>query len=207
MVIRRIFYLMNIREYIESGVLEEYCLGLLNADEQAAVLQICALFPEVKMELTVIEQAIATMAANRAITPSDDLKQKILNSLDFSDEAIQFDLTHLPVANSHSNHKSWLKLLEHLIPSEPAGDFSSRLLRQNEGFDQMLVVTKCDVPAETHGDVIESFFILKGECQCSVGDNLLLLGPGDFLEIPLHQQHDVKLLSPYVVAILQHQYL
>lgn len=198
---------MNITEYIESGILEEYCLGLLNADEQAAVLQICSLFPEVKMELTAIEKTIETMAANRAIAPADDLKKKILNSLGFSDEAIQFNLNHLPVANSHSDHKSWMKLLEHLIPAEPAGDFSSRLLRQDERFDQMLVITKCDVPPETHKDVIESFFILKGECQCSVGNTLFLLGPGDFLEIPLHQQHDVKLLSPYVVAILQHQYL
>ena len=70
----------------------------------------------------------------------------------------------------------------------------------------MLVVTKLDVPQEMHDDIAESFFILKGRCTCTIGDEQVTLNPGDHLDIPLHVNHDVKLESPYVIAILQHQF-
>lgn len=68
----------------------------------------------------------------------------------------------------------------------------------------MLVITKADVPEETHDDRRESFFIMKGTCICVVDGIQYELNPGDFLEIPLHTNHDIKIVTPYVVAILQH---
>jgi len=198
---------MNIQEYIESGVLEEYCLGLLDAGEQAVVLQLCALFPEVKNELRAIERAIEHLAVSTAVDPNPDLKQKILNSLGFPEPAISLDLDNLPETNAWSNHRSWLNTLKHLIPAVPDEDFVCHVLRQDNRFAQMLVITKKDVPKETHANMRESFFILKGECRCSIENNFFVLGPGDFLEIPLYKEHDIKITTPYVVAILQHQYI
>jgi len=197
---------MNVRDYIASGVLEEYCLGLLDAADQAIVIQKGKLFPEVKKELAAIEMAMETLAASRAIIPKNDVKQKILNSLGFTDQAVQFDLNDLPATNANSNHLSWLKSLEHLIPDEPAEDFSCHVLSQDERFAQMLIISKSNVSEEIHEDLTESFFILKGVCECLVGEKSFRLAPGDYLEIPLHKPHDVKLLSPYVVAILQYRY-
>ncbi len=198
---------MNVQDYIASGILEEYCLGLLSADEQAVVLKICQLYPDVKKELTAIEIAMETMAANRAIAPENDLKQKILTSLGFPDPVIKLDINNLPATHPYSNHRSWLKTLQHLIPPEPTADFFCHVLQQNESIAQMLIITKNDVPEETHNTFTESFFILKGECKCMIGENIFKLGPGDFLEIPLNEPHDIKILSPYVVAILQYQFL
>jgi len=198
---------MNIRAYIESGILEEYCLGLLNPDEQKIVVRVCLLYPEVKKELTLIEETIEKLAASRAITPGADNKQKILNSLGFSDQPVKYDLTNLPLTNVSSDHKSWLLSLEHLIPAEPEEDFSCHVLRQDEQFAQMLIIAKNDVPEETHDNLMESFFILKGRCTCSVGGSTVTLGPGDFLEIPLNLEHNVKMLTPHVVAILQYQFV
>jgi mannose-6-phosphate isomerase-like protein (cupin superfamily) len=198
---------MNVREYIDSGILEEYCTGLLTADEQDAVLKMCDLFPEVKAELLNIEKAIERIATDNAVTPDAGLKQKILNSLGFTETEVQFDLDNLPVTHARSNHISWLTSLDHLIPEYPNEDFSCHVLRQDDQFAQMLIITKSDVPDETHDNLKESFFILKGECKCLVGENAFRLGPGDFLEIPLNQEHNVKMLTPYVVAILQYQYV
>lgn len=198
---------MNVKEYIDSGILEEYCTGLLTADEQEAVLKIGDLFPEVRTELLNIEKAMEKIAADNAVTPGAGLRKKILDSLGFTETAVQFDLDNLPVTDARSNHASWLTSLEHLIPEDPNEDFSWHVLRQDEQFAQMLIITKSDVPDETHDNLKESFFILKGQCKCLVGENAFMLGPGDFLEIPLNQEHNVKILTPYVVAILQYQYL
>lgn len=198
---------MEIQEYIKSGILEQYCLGLLDANEQEEVVQMSLIYPEIKQELDEIENTIEKIALTNAVSPKIDLKSKILRSLGFSDEEERLDINNLPVTHKDSIHKNWLNAVEHLIPLEPVDDFSCTVLRQDEQVTQMLVITKLDVPPEIHDDIAESFFILKGECVCNVGGRVYQLGPGDFLDIPLYQEHNVKLLSPYVVAILQHHLL
>lgn len=195
---------MDITAYIKSGVLEQYCLGMLNADEETAVIKIAAQYPEVKQELAEIERAIEHMAAAESVQPDNDLKEIILASLGFSRPEV-LDWNNLPTANMYSNHESWLKVVKHLIPDEPFDDFFIQLIRQEENLSQMLVISKVDVPKETHEEIAESFLILKGECICTVGEETFQLKAGDFLEIPLHKEHDVKVLSPYVIAVLQHQ--
>jgi mannose-6-phosphate isomerase-like protein (cupin superfamily) len=196
---------MNIKNYIESGILEEYCLGLLSQDDQAVVHQMCLSFPEAKQRLAIIEDTLENWASARAVMPDSSLKQRILDSFDFPEQAIQFDLNNLPTVDEHSNYNSWLGTVGHLIPEEPSEDFFCSVLRHDEQFSQMLVISKIDVPEETHDAIFESFLILKGRCECTVGDNVFTLKEGDFIEIPLFQPHNVKVLSPYVVAILQHQ--
>jgi len=193
---------MNARDYIASGILEEYCLGLLNADEQDVVLQMCSLFPQVKKELTAIEHTMEKMAAGKAVNPGAGMRQKILDSLGFHEPAVVLDLDNLPVTDKNSNHLSWLTALEHLIPAEPSEDFFCHVLRDEDKFAQMLVVSKIDVLPETHDNMMESFLILKGECKCRIDNNIFMLGPGDFLEVPIGQQHDVKILSPYIAAAI-----
>lgn len=198
---------MDIKKFIESGILEEYCLGLLNEEEQSFVIQMSMLYPEVKQELVAIELSMEKLAEQNAISPDVELKQKILSTLGFSDTEAPLDINNLPFTDKNSKHHEWLSALGHLIPADPTEDFLMHVLRQDQLAAQMLVITKNDVPEETHDDRMESFFILKGTCVCFVDDRIYRLTPGDFLEIPLYANHDVKIISPYVVAILQHRYL
>jgi len=198
---------MDIQAYIESGILEEYCAGLLSTNEQAKLIKMSMLYPEIKLELNAIELALEQLAALNAIMPVASLKPQIFKALGFQDDGAKLDLNNLPATNKYSNHYHWLNTLAHLIPEIPAEDFLAEVLRHDEQIAQLLVITKNDVPEETHGDLIESFFILKGKCECTVGDHLYKLSPGDFLEIPLHVEHDIKIVSPYVVGILQHRFI
>ncbi len=192
---------MQIQEYINSGVLEQFCLGLLTKSEQEAVITMCTVYPEVRKELTEIEFALERIAAINTITPKASLKQQILNIIAIN-EVITLD--NLPPTDRYSDYQAWLKAVEHLIPAQPFEDFFAYPLHYDDKIEQTLVVTKVGVPEETHEDVIESFFILEGSCVCKVGRYTYTLNAGDFLEIPLHEEHDVTLTSPYVVAILQH---
>ena len=192
---------MNIHEYIESGILEQYCLGALNEQERADVLKRCLLYPEIKQELTAIEMAFQKIADSLSVVPDKRLKDQILNQLGFKST---LDLEDLPVVDAYANYSDWLTAVEHLIPAEPFEPFFAEVLRHDEKVAQTLVITNMDVPEETHEDRIESFFILKGECVCTVGDAVFTLKAGDFLEVPLYVEHDIKIQSPYVIAILQH---
>ncbi|MBC7398688.1 MAG: cupin domain-containing protein [Mucilaginibacter sp.] len=193
---------MQVNGYINSGILEQYCLGLLTKSEQEAVLAMSTVYPEVKADLAEIELALERLAAINTITPKADLKQQILDII-ATNGVITLD--NLPPTGRYSDCRAWLKAVEHLIPTQPFEDFFAYPLRHNDKIEQTLIVSKLGVPEETHQDVIESFFILEGSCVCTVGKHTYTLNAGDFLEIPLHEEHDVILTSPHVVAILQHQ--
>lgn len=191
---------MNIQEYIESGILEQYCLNVLNEQERADVLKNCSLYPEIKQELTAIEISFENLFRSQSIAPDKKLKDQILAKLGFANTVT---LQNLPLIDAYSNYSDWLAAVEHLIPAEPFEPFFAEVLRQDEKATQTLVITQLNAPEETHVDRMESFLILKGHCTCTVGNETFTLQAGDFLEIPLHVKHDIKIDSPYVIAILQ----
>ena len=71
----------EVKAYIESGILELYVLGQLNAQEQAEVEAMAAKYPEIKQEIEAIEIAMEQYALENAIKPSANLENKILGKI------------------------------------------------------------------------------------------------------------------------------
>jgi mannose-6-phosphate isomerase-like protein (cupin superfamily) len=198
---------MDKQKYLDSGVLEEYCLGKLTKEDQAYLLRMAMLYPEIKTELTAVELTFEKLASLAAVEPRDNVKQNILTSLGFVEENEALNLNDLPVIRTSADPKLWLDALAHLIPEEPADDFFMHIIRHDDQAQQMLVTSKNDIPEEEHGDFFEGLLILKGRCECTIGEDFFALGPGDFIEIPLRVKHDIKLVTPYVTAVLQYRFV
>lgn len=77
---------MNIQEYIASGVLESYVLGLANEKEIAEVEQLAAKSPEIKAEIRAIEEALESYAFANAKTPPAHLQNQIWEKLSTESE-------------------------------------------------------------------------------------------------------------------------
>lgn len=73
---------MDIKNYIASGVLEEYVLGLLEESQQKEVLEMAASHPEIRVELEKIEFALERYAQMKAVSPPVGLKQNILDQIE-----------------------------------------------------------------------------------------------------------------------------
>lgn len=71
----------DVKAYIESGILELYVLGDLSPEERRAVEDMATRYDAVRTELQHIEKALEQYADENAVTPSDDLRDRILNSL------------------------------------------------------------------------------------------------------------------------------
>lgn len=192
------------QKYLQSGNLEAYCLGLLTDEEVKELKLMCTRFPEIKQELETIEFALETLAMQTAITPPNELKGRLLKKLGL-EQTVPLDLQNLPVITAQTYYGDWLDALAHLIPKDPADVIVFQPLTQTPALTHSLVYTRMSIPEETHDDLIESFFILEGSCRCMVDGQEYVLNPGDFLEIPLYVKHDITLLTPHVVAILQQQ--
>lgn len=72
---------MNISEYISSGILESYVLGVATPEEMREVEKYASIYPEIKQELEAIEMAMNSYATEHRIEPSSHLKEKILTKI------------------------------------------------------------------------------------------------------------------------------
>jgi len=88
---------VNIQEYIESGILEQYALGELDETQRADVERQAASYPEIRAELDEVEQALGAYGEAHALTPPPGMKERVLAGFQ---AAIQQDAEQTPKASS-----------------------------------------------------------------------------------------------------------
>ena len=72
---------MNIDNYISSGAIESYVLGIADAQEAAEVLQLSLEYPEIKQAITDFEVTLEVAAFGNAIVPATSLKERLMVAL------------------------------------------------------------------------------------------------------------------------------
>ena len=72
---------MDIKKYIESGVLEHYLLGLLSESEAREVERLASEYPEIRKELDSLEVSLENFAQANATKMPEGLTDKILNKI------------------------------------------------------------------------------------------------------------------------------
>ena len=68
---------MNIEEYISSGIIESYVLGVLDEREAAEVEANAARYPAISEELRKVQDAMEEYAMAYTVTPADRVKKKL----------------------------------------------------------------------------------------------------------------------------------
>lgn len=72
---------MDVRAYIESGILEQYVLGQLSQEERLVVEQNAALYPDIREEINQIELALEHFAQLSGKTPPPGTLEGILSKI------------------------------------------------------------------------------------------------------------------------------
>ena len=96
---------MNIKEYISSGVVESYVLGLLTAQERFEFEKYCEAYPELKEARTAFELALEKQAMENSIVPPADLKKKIATKVFDENKAAPI----IPIETTAVKKFSWAK--------------------------------------------------------------------------------------------------
>jgi anti-sigma-K factor RskA len=73
---------MNIQEYIQSGVLEQYALGLLSTEEMHDVEEKACLHSEIKVELQKVESSLEEFAKINSVNPRPEIKARIMSAIE-----------------------------------------------------------------------------------------------------------------------------
>ena len=72
---------MDIEEYISSGIIESYVLGLADAQEVVELEQLKSIHPEIKAAIDSFEASLEMTALSNAIAPAADTKEKLFLAL------------------------------------------------------------------------------------------------------------------------------
>ncbi|MFY8021364.1 MAG: anti-sigma factor [Bacteroidia bacterium] len=93
---------MNIQEYISSGIVESYVLGLCNEAEKQEMEKLLPVYPELQKELKEVETALGVYAKSFEKSPSIDLKNRIFNQIEELENTIE---SKAPLKQSQKNSK------------------------------------------------------------------------------------------------------
>jgi mannose-6-phosphate isomerase-like protein (cupin superfamily) len=191
-------------KYTESGMIEDYCLGLLSENEAAEITLAAANNPVLQQKIAEVENALQQYG-NMIAGP--ELRESILHKLGSIAYTDKIDITNPPLINRNSDVTDWNDAVAHIEPENDHGNIKTSFITSTPEL-QLCVAWLFDrlEEDEHHEDEFEeSFLILEGSCECNIGGKIFRLKAGDYLEIPFNTHHTITSTSPqgYVKAIIQ----
>ncbi len=190
---------MDLMEIKNSGILELYVIGDLSEKERLEVEEAAANYPEILEEITEIEMALESYAFANASEVDPTAKPMLLAGINYTDRIQNGEIPVIPPTLSSNSKLSefsvWLDRTDLQEPDE-YDSMCGRIIGSNEEKTTMIIWLKEGAPPEVHTDEIEKFLIVEGSCEITIGSKVHALQTGDFLEIPLHISHSVKVTSP-----------
>ena len=189
--------MLSSKEYIESGILELYILGITSEDETKAVEMMASSDPAVKQEIVLISASLESYAMANAIDPNPIIRPFLLATIDYTERLKNGEPVSVPPLlneNSQIAHfDSWLNRSDMVSPDTDS--MYAKIIGYTPEAITAIVWLKDYAPHEVHDNEYERFLIVEGTCDIIVEDQVNQLIPGDYFAIPLHKNHLVKVTS------------
>lgn len=187
------------KEYIDSGILEMYVLGLTTDEENIEITKQSEVNSEIAEEIERITENLILYAESKSKDVDITLKPMLLATIDYMERVSNGEeviappiLTEATIINDFSK---WLDRKDMVIPSDFV-DFHAKLIGHNQEATTAIAWLKYGSPHETHHKLVEKFYILEGTCDIVTDDGTThSLVRGDYFSIPLHVGHYVKVTS------------
>ena len=164
-------------------------------------------------EINQTEDALNAYANAHAIPPPDHLRSKILGKIGKLASQKQyrrpFDINNPPLLDENANWLDWEEAVKGIEPPEDFENIHLHSIESNEQRELFVIWVREFVEEEVHTDLLESFLILEGSCECHITDRkgdtrIVRLGQGDFITMQLEETHDIVITSAEPAkAILQ----
>lgn len=188
----------KISEYINSGMIESYVLGLASPSELKEVEEMAATFDEVRAAIEEFSEMLEQQALRNGITPDPIIKPMVLATINYITRREQGEPASFPpMLDKYSkvaDYSEWLQREDMILPIE-SNDVYARIISYTPEVTTAIVWIKNYAPSEEHTNEIEKFLIVEGTCEIVIEEDVYPLSPGDFFEIPLFKSHMVKVTS------------
>lgn len=189
---------MNIKEYIASGLLEEFVLGLTLKEESEKILLLCDQYKEIREEVAAIEKALTSYSSLYAVSPPPAVKKSILNAV----ETIDLLPPKLTPLSKVSDFDYWLGKVE--APAEFESAMHIEVIEESE--DGLLAIAwarEGEVP-HLHTNYTEKFLVVEGACRATFNGKSIDYGVGDYIEFPINSTHGYEITSSIPMKVIAH---
>ena len=122
---------MNIKEYISSGVVESYVLGLLTAQERFEFEKYCETYPELKAARESFELAIEKQAMENAARPPAHIKERVWEAIQSKPESKPSKIISMEPTPARRSSFGWLAAAS-VILFLVAGYFAYNFYNENK---------------------------------------------------------------------------
>ncbi|MBS1595255.1 MAG: cupin domain-containing protein [Bacteroidetes bacterium] len=188
----------------QGATILNYCLGLLDMTSKTEFEKQLQADNTLMAEVRAMQERLSPYITPEIKTPAPSLRDKTWALIDNVHREKNMDMSNLPLLNKYTDCTAWDKVAKQLLPKKLDKTRPyMKVLTANERVTQILIATSDDFPEEEHDDLLESFIILEGECECHIGGQTVRVKAGGYLEIPLHTDHDVRIVSDGIIGILQ----
>ncbi len=159
------------------------------------------------------EEALLAFASAHQLPPPPERRSKVLEHIARLNrqkkERRPFQANHWPFLEENPNWLDWNEAVAGIEPPEDFENIHLHTLESNDQRDLFVVWVKEFVEEEIHHDLLESFLILEGDCECHITDpqgdtRIVRLSQGDWITMKLGETHDIVITSAVPAkAILQ----
>ena len=134
-----------------------------------------------------------------AITPDVTIKPFLIATIDYTERLQNGEAPTFPPllheGSSLSDYSEWLNRADLALPNGLNEEFHAKIIGYTPEATTAIIWLKHGAPIEVHENELERFMIVEGTCDIIIGEEVHQLAAGDFLAIPLHQPHSVKVTS------------
>jgi anti-sigma-K factor RskA len=133
---------VDIKEYISSGIVESYVLGLASSEERAEFEALCGQFPELVAARNDFEIAVEARLLGLAVIPAHEVKEKVMSNIRQQSSRNQTKvITMEKSTNSSSSSLKWVAAAS-IILLLVAGYFAYDLNNKNKKLQSELAASK-----------------------------------------------------------------
>ena len=188
----------KISEYINSGVIESYVLGLAMPSEAKEVEEMAAANGEIRAAIDEFSQLLEQHCLSNTLEPDPTIKPMLMATLNYIDRMEKGETMSFPPkldeGSKITDYKEWLTREDMSTPPD-FKDIHARIIGHTAEVTTAIVWIKDMAPAESHTNEFEKFLIVEGSCEIMVEKEVYQLVSGDFFAIPLFKSHMVKVTS------------
>jgi mannose-6-phosphate isomerase-like protein (cupin superfamily) len=196
--------MFSVKDYIDSGILELYVLGMAPAEECDDVERLALQHVEIKEEIEKIQASVQAYANAHKLQPNPVVKPFLMATIDYTERLKNGEPASAPPILTESaavsDYSQWLNRPD-MVSTDQENVFAKIIGYTPEAITA-IVWLKDYAPHEVHDNEYERFLIVEGTCDIIVEDEVNQLVPGDYFAIPLHKKHLVKVTSSITCKVI-----
>ncbi len=195
---------MKLQDFISSGIIEIYCMGIASDEEKTLVEKFAAENKYVRDEIAAVNEALNLYATALGKSPSEGIRNNIMQAIAVT-EKLSPTLPFPPRMTMQTSAHEWQKYIldNNITPPSPGEEIQILDLPGNGKLVTYIAwAKKGSVVEESHASEDEYLLMLEGTCTIQANGVTTKYQAGDIIFIPRNTIHRAEVISeePMIVV-------